>query len=514
MIKIIHQNNIALEVFLNDEKLEYESNKLSELLFELANRFPSVLIIWCHKKLENNLNTGAYNQIFHHHLIMASFSTSHNFVISDAIGYVEQSSPFIKINFKVKYPTWRMSSDVGGINSQVLNLLNHSFLKDSNFEYFLNSLAKSMQAKGLLCYSIPKLLKDETIVIAKKRSQTKQLFKFVKQHYKNRWVLLLLLNFVMYEKKIVLFSFFNSVFVKAIKINTDFNLIKINSTKKTEAFDVDVVIPTLGRANYLRDVLNDLSNQTILPKKVIIIEQNSDYNSKTELDFINNKNWPFEIDHKLIHQLGACNARNLALKKVTANWVFFADDDIKIPNNFIKNATITIKKLGANVMTFSCLLKGEQEKYTNYFQWSTFGSGCSMVNLKELKQVKFNLAFEHGFGEDAEFGMQLRNQGSDILYIPNIKILHLKAPIGGFRTRYVHPWENDNIQPKPSPTVMLYNLKHNSKKQLLGYKTLLFLKFYSSQKNKNPYRYLSEMNKRWEQSKKWSIILQNQANEI
>jgi GT2 family glycosyltransferase len=30
--------------------------------------------------------------------------------------------------------------------------------------------------------------------------------------------------------------------------------------------------------------------------------------------------------------------------------------------------------------------------------------------------------------EDNDFGMQLRNQGVDVLYLPEPKILHLKAP--------------------------------------------------------------------------------------
>jgi hypothetical protein len=32
--------------------------------------------------------------------------------------------------------------------------------------------------------------------------------------------------------------------------------------------------------------------------------------------------------------------------------------------------------------------------------------------------------------------MQLRNQGVDVLYLPEPKILHLKAPGGDFRTNY------------------------------------------------------------------------------
>jgi hypothetical protein len=62
---------------------------------------------------------------------------------------------------------------------------------------------------------------------------------------------------------------------------------------------------------------------------------------------------------------------------------------------------------------------------------------------------------------DSDFGMQLRNQGIDVLYLQNLK-LFIKAPVGGFRTKPRLAWENDEIQPKPSPT-MLFQITHKTK---------------------------------------------------
>jgi hypothetical protein len=104
--------------------------------------------------------------------------------------------------------------------------------------------------------------------------------------------------------------------------------------------------------------------------------------------------------------------------------------------------------------------------------------------------------------------MQLRHQGHDVLYFPHPEILHLKAPIGGFRTKPQLLWIDDKVQPKPSPTVMLYILSNNTKQQLLGYKTTLFLKYYKHQKIKNPLSYLLYFQKQWKQSVFWA----NQLN--
>jgi GT2 family glycosyltransferase len=121
------------------------------------------------------------------------------------------------------------------------------------------------------------------------------------------------------------------------------------------------------------------------------------------------------------------------------------------------------------------------------------------------------MGFEFGFGEDADFGMQLRNLGVDVLYIPNPEILHLKAPIGGFRTKPVLAWHSDAIQPKPSPTVMLFKILHITKEQICGYKTLLFFKYYKHQTIKNPILYFQNYKKQWKKSVFWANELNNKV---
>jgi GT2 family glycosyltransferase len=118
--------------------------------------------------------------------------------------------------------------------------------------------------------------------------------------------------------------------------------------------------------------------------------------------------------------------------------------------------------------------------------------------------------YEFGFGEDSDFGMQLRNLGHDVLYFPEPEILHLKAPIGGFRTKPVLRWHGESIQPKPSPTIMLFNLLHNSNEQINSYKTILFFKYYKHQKIKNPIRYYFYLQKQWKQSVFWANELQQE----
>lgn len=489
----------------------HKANTLSivEFLFTLAKEHPEEILVWCHIQFKVQLNVAELAELFPHKKLLVSYNPADTYFIDKRIGYVEES-PFININKTVTYPTWQMSSMVGGIYGSTLLALKKEMIHDHNFDYFLCSLAKLGMPKGLLCYSEPRLLIKSVVTVNSKASLF-TLFRFVKQHYKTRWVFLLLGNIMVYERKLPLAPLLLSLFYKN-RNNNRLNLgaIKVQSSRKVvDKATIDVIIPTIGRKAYLYDVLCDLRNQTHLPATVIIVEQNPQSDSISELDYVSNERWPFAIKHTFTHQAGACNARNLALEQVESEWVFLADDDIRIQNNFLEKALESINKFGLKAVSLSCLQQGEKQTYKNVFQWGSFGSGCSIVLGDSLKHCKFNMGYEFGFGEDGDFGRQLRNQGIDVLYLPEPQILHLKAPMGGFRTKPILAWHNDPIQPKPSPTVMLYQILHNTQEQLLGYKTILFFKYYKYQKIKNPIKYYRNFQKQWNSSVFWANELRS-----
>jgi glycosyltransferase involved in cell wall biosynthesis len=322
-------------------------------------------------------------------------------------------------------------------------------------------------------------------------------------------------NLMLYEKKIpFLAMIYTGFYDNRIKSIINLDSISVNSSLKVvDEATIDVIIPTIGRKKQLYDILSDLRKQTLLPQNIIIVEQNPNEASQSELDYLQNEQWPFIIKHTFTHQAGACNARNIALKQTQSEWVFLADDDIRISELFIQKALENIKKIGFKSVSFSCLRINEKQVYQKIIQWGSFGSGCSIVSKKSLNDCNFNMGFEFGYGEDSDFGMQLRNQGVDILYLPEPSILHLKAPIGGFRTKPQLQWQEDSVQPKPSPTVMLFQIVHNTQEQIRWYKTILFFKYYKHQKIKNPIRYYSNFQKQWNSSVFWANQLKQQ-NEV
>ncbi|MGK0174915.1 MAG: glycosyltransferase involved in cell wall biosynthesis [Ulvibacter sp.] len=508
MIVVLHQNNRIVRVLnekLKDLKFDI-TGSLTNTFFSVAKTHPDDLILWCHEAYFENFNFTNIDQIFHHPKMMVSYSVTNHKYLTERIGYVEDS-PFINVKFDVSYPTWLMSSDVGGVHAQVLNTLNPKDFQNKNLDLFLNSVAKIGMPAGLLCYSNPKLLlgdpqpEKETVP-----ASNYQLYRFVKEHYKAGWVFFIFLAQIIYERKLHLFSLIMSFFYLRKKFKVEaFSKMEGPSKKlNDETKTVDVIIPTLGRKVFLLDVLNDLAAQTILPKRVIIVEQNSDPNAISELDYLTSESWPFQITHRFIHQTGACNARNIAIKELESEWVFMADDDIRIPKNTIEKVLEFFETYKCKVVTLNCLREGDITFRQPIRQWNSFGSGCSAVASEVVKTTFFNMSFEHGFGEDTDYGMQLRNKGYDVLYNPFIQLKHLKAAVGGFRETIQRPWELSNILPKPSPTIMLYRIKHTTKQQLQAYKVLLFIKYYRKQAVKNPIAYIQKMNMAWNSSVNWA----------
>lgn len=517
MIFIVHHKaREVVEVFRNSEQIT-SSADLCKTFWKLAGEFPEELIVWVDKDLFPLLKKEKLEDRFVHDLVMSSYAVKTKF-LSGQIGYVDQL-PFINVNSEVKYPTWRMSSDVGGIKGKVLLKFRSVFGKISDFDYLLNSIAKLGQQNGLFCYSDPQLMNTVQQSKLYPSAGNRELFSFVYQHYKGIWIFILFFCLVKYEKRFPVAAFLQAVLKRKFFKKT-VDLIEIqeyqNNCERNAQASVDVIIPTIGRAQYVRQVVEDLSFQSLLPKKVIIVEQQPDKNAESELQDLLAKEWPFEIIHLFTRQTGACMARNMALDEIASEWIFFADDDIRLEGKILEKTIKEAGRLKVSCINLNCKQTGEKTVFHKIKQWGSFGSGTSMVRGQFAEKLRFSKAFEHGYGEDVDYGMKLRGAGCDIVYHPDLVIQHLKAQAGGFRKKPILAWEKEHPVLKPSPTVMLFAKKYYSQRQMKGFKISLYLKFFSKQKEKNPFAYIKFMERNWKRSQEWALRLQteSQAEEI
>jgi glycosyltransferase involved in cell wall biosynthesis len=483
MIYLLYHNGMAIT-------RGYEGLPIVEAIYKCAQSNPDDYLLVHEKTADIDTFKKAIPELHHQAYFFSNYNHTH-----EDLGYVEDG-PFLNINKKVTYPTWLKGTAIVCIHAKLVNMTiaTHSSVK--NYLYWLNSIGRLSRPLGVLNYQIPTAIQNEEF-------KEKDLYRFVKQHYKTRWVFILFLCHLWYEKRFPIGSFVKAFFYKRKVLNLKAeDLQSVVKSKDSEEFKYDVIIPTMGRASYLKDVLLDLASQTILPQKIVIVEQNEEKNTKTQLDYLTTQSWPFPIAHNFIHQTGACNARNLAISKTTAPWVLFFDDDNRFDNDIMERVSIAIKATGSKILNLAYLQKGEVEKGTSFKQWESFGSGCSIVHRDIVERCKFDMALEHGYGEDVDYGMQIRQAGYDVIYAPQIQLLHLKAPVGGFRKPHFFPWKEDEVQPKPSPQIMYHRKKNYTHKQLLGYKLVQFFKTYGGFGTKLPWMHYKKYKQAWVQSEK------------
>lgn len=511
MIIILHKDDKVIEVKhvkCNEVNSlsEYVKQNLNTVFFEIAEVYRNENIIWCHHSIEKDVNFNKINASLLSNIEMLSYHPSETSVFHDILDYTNFfSSTINSIPTNVKFQTWIMSEIIGIVNSKVINKFRG--MKDKyTFQMTLNIMSQLGSDKGLLHYSEPNLYTGKNIPI--KQISYKDTLKFIKIYQKRKWLLYIGVLQIL-NKSLKLFPLLSILSSKTDKIDVDdfSDLYKELNTEKIQNDDtIDVLIPTLGRKKYLKDVLDDLSKQSCIPLNVIIIEQHPDNKIESELDYIYNQEWPFNIKHKYIHQLGACNARNIGLNLIESKWVFMADDDIRLEKNTILDTLNFMLNINVSSVSIGTYLPSQDKEKLGVQAhiWSSFASGASIVESKYAKLVDFNMAYEFGYGEDTAYGNDLRKQGCATIYTPRNSLLHLKAPIGGFRFKFPHPWLDDDIQPKPSPTIMYYYTSYMTANQLYAYKVFLFVKQAIQNKKINLFSFKKMFNLQWEKSQYWA----------
>ncbi|AEE22084.1 glycosyltransferase family 2 protein [Paraglaciecola agarilytica] len=111
-----------------------------------------------------------------------------------------------------------------------------------------------------------------------------------------------------------------------------------------EYFDVTVVVPTKNRVAMLARALMSINEQTVIPKQVIVVDDNSDIPlDKTFFDTFQN----LQLDYIYnVKSLGGAATRNLGLNKANTNFVSFLDDDDSWSPYYLENVKLVANSIG------------------------------------------------------------------------------------------------------------------------------------------------------------------------
>lgn len=134
---------------------------------------------------------------------------------------------------------------------------------------------------------------------------------------------------------------------------------------------VTVVIPTYKRLDSLKRTLNSIEKQSLLPKKVFVIAAGI---NKVEIEnSIQDIILPIEV---IISEPSVCKQRNIGIKKAVTRYILLCDDDIVLPENYIKTL---VSYHYSNPETR--IITGEELRLQPDRSWIPFRDNTSFIRL-------------------------------------------------------------------------------------------------------------------------------------
>jgi len=261
-------------------------------------------------------------------------------------------------------------------------------------------------------------------------------------------------------------GYFRSLKVKRVDIckRNSWSLIKdeydtFNSPLLKQQPKVSVIIPTLNRYSYLKDVLGDLEKQDYRNFEVIVCDQSDNFVE----DFY--KGW--NLDLKLIRQeeKALWLARNTAAKAANGEFIAFSEDDVRINPDWISQHLKCIDFFRSDISAGVFFPEGsDMPVHKRFFKWADqFATGNALIKKEMLaKTGLFDRQFEKQRSGDGEFGLRCYLLGIHSVSNPLAFCRDVKASTGGLREQ--GSWDSFRTMkifaPRPVPSVLYLSRKY------------------------------------------------------
>jgi len=223
---------------------------------------------------------------------------------------------------------------------------------------------------------------------------------------------------------------------------------------------VSVVIPTLNRYQYLRDVLRDLEKQSYKNFEVIIVDQTDNFQESFY------KDWNLDLKYWFQEEKALWRARNEAIKSAKGDYILLYDDDSLVDSDWITQHLKTLDFFNADLSSgVSMSVVGDEvPKHYRYFRWSDqLDTGNVLLKKSVFSEIGyFDRQFEKQRMGDGEFGLRAYLNGYKNISNPKAKRIHLKVSEGGLRQ--IGSWDGWRpkklLGPRPVPSVLYLSRKY------------------------------------------------------
>ncbi len=245
---------------------------------------------------------------------------------------------------------------------------------------------------------------------------------------------------------------------------------------------VTVVIPTLNRYGYLKDVLADLEKQTHQNFDVRVCDQSDDFNA----DFY--QGWKLDLHVIQQKEKALWRARNRCVEESTGEYLLFFDDDSRVEPSWIEDHLKVGSGFISAGVTDTLVGGGLGSKSAHWHLSDVLDTGNVLIHRSVFSKTgPFDENFEKLRMGDGEFGLRCLLNGFPIISNPLASRVHLKGETGGLRQ--MGAWDAiHNIglfKPRPIPSSLYLARKHFDTETALIYGLTQLPKALIPYQNKN-----------------------------
>ena len=325
-------------------------------------------------------------------------------------------------------------------------------------DLFQNSLSKEYD---LSWQAIQKgYIGDSEVIVNIEKLPIEDEYHFVRKYFHPFWaayiLILRIFGFKNPFKEIVAWKKSKSVkrsdYLKTPIVYTEWDSFESQLIKKSPK--ISVIIPTLNRYEYLKDVLSDLELQDYHNFEVIVIDQSEPLKKEFYSDY--------KLDLNLIYQKEKALwlARNIAIKEAKGDFLLLFDDDSRVDKDWITNHLKCLdffKSTISSGVSISVVGAKVPENYSFFRISDQIDTGNVLIKKEVFKEIGlFDRQFEKQRMGDGEFGLRSYLHGFLNISNPYAKRLHLKVGTGGLRE--MGSWDGFRPKkwfgPRPVPSVI------------------------------------------------------------
>jgi glycosyltransferase involved in cell wall biosynthesis len=232
---------------------------------------------------------------------------------------------------------------------------------------------------------------------------------------------------------------------------------------------ISIVIPTLNRYDYLKDVLKDLENQNYKNFEVIIVDQTDAFREEFY------EGWNLDLKFWFQKEKALWRARNEAIESAKGEYILLYDDDSLVEKDWIFEHLKCLDFYKADLSSGVSIstVGAEIPKHYRYFRWSDQLDTGNVLLKKEIFHTIgfFDLQFEKQRMGDGEYGLRSYLKGYKNISNYKAKRIHLKVSQGGLRQ--MGSWDGWRPKklfgPRPVPSVLYLSRKYFGTKQSVYY---------------------------------------------